>query len=288
VRLLGTGGQGNAFLYQNPETGMKVAVKIFKDMHGGQLAANREILHMQKLQQWRLKHSVAYYKDGFHANRSYLVLEYMEYSIEEYLAKFRVGNQIDMKKYIQVADQMIDCLKELHGVGLVHSDVKPENFRVSDKGIVKILDFGITGEYIINGKHKMPGQYGFQGTPKFGSVRSLGGANLARRDDFECLGYTLMDLYDLEFCPWKQFDNIRDAMNKKEDFIKNFMASNGRDVPFGYRGLHKFIKRAYDMDFSAAPDYNGFKNDIRQMDPDYFFNRLQEIMIVELVEESAD
>ena len=43
---------------------------------------------------------------------------------------------------------MVDALRELHELGYVHLDVKPENFRIHNN-VVKILDFGLMMEFMI-------------------------------------------------------------------------------------------------------------------------------------------
>jgi hypothetical protein len=53
-----------------------------------------------------------------------------------------------------------------------------------------------------DGTHKKKGNYGFLGTPHFGSISALDGNTLGRRDDLECLGYTLIYLLDKENFPF--------------------------------------------------------------------------------------
>ena len=47
---------------------------------------------------------------------------------------------------------MIECVKRLHEKGYIHLDIKLDNFGI-DNGKVYLLDFGISKEYIKNGKH---------------------------------------------------------------------------------------------------------------------------------------
>lgn len=62
---------------------------------------------------------------------------------------------------IDLSLQMLKALKELHESGYIHRDVKPDNFRVTEDGLLKILDLGLVGEYIKDGVHKDLGRYGF-------------------------------------------------------------------------------------------------------------------------------
>jgi serine/threonine protein kinase len=47
---------------------------------------------------------------------------------------------------------MLAALKEMHVLNFVHRDVNFNNFMV-DNRVVKIIDFGLTTEFIREGKH---------------------------------------------------------------------------------------------------------------------------------------
>jgi serine/threonine protein kinase len=48
---------------------------------------------------------------------------------------------------------MFDAIAAIHCQALVlHRDIKPDNFRIQDNQ-VKIIDFGLMTEFIINGSH---------------------------------------------------------------------------------------------------------------------------------------
>lgn len=96
---------------------------------------------------------------------------------------------------------MLACLRSLHEAGFLHQDVKPDNYRVTKDGLVKIIDFGLLNEYRVTGVHKPLGRFGFQGSPFFGSINSLRGYTLSRRDDLESLCYSIMYLIDYQ-TPW--------------------------------------------------------------------------------------
>jgi serine/threonine protein kinase len=67
---------------------------------------------------------------------------------------------------------MLDAIEELHSVGYIHKDVKPDNFRIQDNRVV-IIDFGLIMEYNRDGWHFPRERYGFEGNLFFGSTRAL-------------------------------------------------------------------------------------------------------------------
>ncbi|TNV80286.1 hypothetical protein FGO68_gene8739 [Halteria grandinella] len=150
------------------------------------------------------------------------VQESIPFSVEEYLGNFH-GTPEFMPSTILIAKQMLTCVREMHQVGYLHQDIKPDNFRVNEAGLVKIIDFGLVMQYDVNtsGRHKGLGKYGFQGSPIFGAIRSLQGFTLSRRDDLECLGYTIMFLIDNtnENHPWIQCQTIKEIMQAKQNFL---------------------------------------------------------------------
>jgi serine/threonine protein kinase len=77
------------------------------------------------------------------------MMEYLQYSVEEYLALPEAKRKL---KPEEVFVQMLQALKALHDMKIIHKDVKPDNFRIHDDQ-VRIIDFGISDELFINGKH---------------------------------------------------------------------------------------------------------------------------------------
>lgn len=81
------------------------------------------------------------YSKGTKNKYNYIILEYLEYSLQEYLE----NHSHSLESIKKVVFGMIDSVQALHEAGFVHRDIKPQNFRITGDQ-VKILDFGLTRE----------------------------------------------------------------------------------------------------------------------------------------------
>lgn len=70
----------------------------------------------------------------------FIVLAYIKgQSLKEIIAKDRLNQDVALEITIQAAEG----LDEAHEKGIVHRDIKPANLMITDKGQVKIMDFGV-------------------------------------------------------------------------------------------------------------------------------------------------
>jgi serine/threonine-protein kinase len=70
----------------------------------------------------------------------YLVMEYVQ---GKTLGDMLAETALTYKDVINYGAQMADALTAAHGAGIVHRDLKPGNVMVTERGLVKILDFGL-------------------------------------------------------------------------------------------------------------------------------------------------
>jgi non-specific serine/threonine protein kinase len=77
---------------------------------------------------------------GEHEGSAFIVMEFVEGSL---LSQMIERGPLPLFDSIDIAMQVADALDEAHGAGIVHRDIKSSNLMVTERGLVKVLDFGL-------------------------------------------------------------------------------------------------------------------------------------------------
>ncbi|CAM0876791.1 unnamed protein product [Alopecurus aequalis] len=172
------------------------------------------------------------------------------------------GQQMSFQMVACIAVEAISILAEVHYKGLVHGDVKPENFLLGQPGSAYEKKLFLTNFRLASnwrwkrGSSNMHAQYDqrpdiFRGTLKYASVHAHLGRTCSRRDDLESLAYTLMFLIRGSL-PWQgcQGDNQSFLVCKKKMETSPEMLSSFCPPPFKH-----FLQIVTTMKFDEEPKY---------------------------------
>lgn len=263
-KKLGAGCFGEVYRGVNSESGEEVAIKLEnKSTEAPQLKHEADVLDALKAppgEAQPLGFTTPYYFFGVEGNPpqqySVLVIPVLSKSLEDCVQMCK--GRFTPKTTLMVADQMLMRIEYLHSKGIIHRDIKSENFMFGSKekqNIVYLIDFGLSKRYH-DGKSHIPFKQGrsLTGTARYASIRTHQGHEQGRRDDLEAIGHMLM--YFLRGAlPWSGLE----AKTKEEKYkkIKEKKESYPLDeLCAGYPDCFKtYLQITREMAFADRPDY---------------------------------
>jgi HAMP domain-containing protein len=105
----------------------------------------------------------------------------------------RQHGALALRPGLQIAKQLCRGLAAVHGAGIVHRDVKPQNIMVLPSGVVKLMDFGIART---EGGLDPAAESGFLvGTPSYMSPEQTQGAAVDARSDIYAVGAVMFEMF---------------------------------------------------------------------------------------------
>ena len=125
-----------------------------------------------------------------------------------------------LKSVIEVAHESVNILSKIHKRGIIHRDIKPDNFLFDTTGTkLYLIDFGLARQYKDDRGDHRPIQYkkSLTGTVRYLSKHCHSGIEPSRRDDLISLCYMLIYLMKGTL-PWQGLS----GKTKKEKVLKIF------------------------------------------------------------------
>lgn len=167
-RVLGHGGFGITYLAWDVNLNIKLAIKEYLPQELATRAPEQTMVsaysgnlknqfdyglekfldEARTLAQFEGHPNIISVRDFFKSNgTAYLVMNYLEgITLKEYLQE--KGSTLPFDIALNIMMPVMDALRMVHDVGILHRDISPDNIFITASGLVKVLDFGAARQAI--------------------------------------------------------------------------------------------------------------------------------------------
>jgi len=140
-RELAGGGMSRVFVATDVSLQRKVVVKVLPPELAAGVNHERFRREIQVAAQLQHPHIVPLLSAGEQASLIWYTMPYINgHSLREALAR---GEKHTIKDVVRIMRDVAEALDYAHGLGVIHRDIKPGNLMLTQRGQVKIADFGI-------------------------------------------------------------------------------------------------------------------------------------------------
>ncbi len=203
---LGAGAMGEVFLAEDTRLHRPVALKMLSAGAGQDEAAAARLVREARVASSLSHPNIAVIYEIGEVEREgrrhgFIAMEYVP---GRTLAEISSARRLDVTEILGIARQIAEALSEAHARGVVHRDVKPGNVMVTDRGVVKVLDFGLakyapagSETATWSGAHRLVERPGMVvGTLAYMSPEQARGGVVDERSDVFSLGVLLYELLE--------------------------------------------------------------------------------------------
>ena len=142
LEKLGEGGMGVVYKAEDLKLKRTVALKFLPPGLTRDKAAKTRFIHEAQAASALQHNNICAIHEIDETPEGQLFISMDCYDGETLKEKIEKG-PLPLDEAVDVAIQVTDGLSEAHEAGIVHRDIKPGNILITQKGIVKILDFGL-------------------------------------------------------------------------------------------------------------------------------------------------
>jgi serine/threonine protein kinase len=192
-RQIGAGGMGAVFVATDERFGSTVAIKetLFTDERLLK-AFEREARLLNSLRHTALPKVSDHFVDE---NGQFIVMEYIAGDDLAEMMEKRDG-AFALADVLTWADQLLDALDFLHTqeMPVIHRDIKPQNLKLTPRGQIILLDFGLAKGSVTNAESLTAAKSVFGYSRSYASLEQIQGTGTDPRSDLYSLAATLYHL----------------------------------------------------------------------------------------------
>ena len=192
-RQIGQGGMGAVYIATDERFGSTVAIKetLFMD-DSYRKAIEREARLLNSLRHPALPRVSDHFEED---NGQFLVMEYIPGEDLSHMMESS-GKPFPVDRVLTWADQLLDALEFLHtqSIPVVHRDIKPQNLKLTARGQIILLDFGLAKGNPTDAAHRTAAKSIFGYSRNYASLEQIQGTGTDPRSDLYSLAATLYHL----------------------------------------------------------------------------------------------
>ncbi len=265
IEEIGSGGMAVVYKARCRLLNRYVAIKVLRDEYKVDKEFvkrfNRESQAAASLSN---PHIVSVYDVGNDDGIYYIVMELVEgVTLKEYIQQ---NGMMNWRMALKFSLQICSALEHAHKNGIIHRDIKPQNFIITKDGSIKVTDFGIARNSNSTETRKIDG--GIMGSVHYISPEDAKGVLADARSDLYSLGITIYEMLTGKV-PYDGENAVSIAiMHLQSEYtpIKDYNIA----VPLGFvQIIDKALKKDIELRYQSA---NELWKDLTSLsqDPDLF------------------
>jgi serine/threonine protein kinase len=188
--LLGEGGIGQVYVARDVKVGRQAAIKTLRP----EFARDKQFIerfYAEAQNMGRLAHQNIATLYGLHDDRREpaMAMELVRgHTLTALLNRVR---RLSVRDTLAFTIQTIAGLSYAHREGLIHRDIKPDNLMVTERGLVKIMDFGISR---VQGTKRLTRAGQMFGTLLYAPPEQIRGGDVDERSDLYSLAVVVYEM----------------------------------------------------------------------------------------------